>query len=148
MAINMTRRTSNANCAPVPTTAERRTRLHGGLNTSPCTSFQPDSSFTSRSCNHQYQCQKWFYNLKNKENSVGQTAKRVTPANQILKLGQIKVEETYQALEIIIFTSILCIIISESPHQYHWDQTSEKNNHHERVEDGEPMDLQNEKRKT
>ena len=52
IANKTTRRTSNASWAPVPTTAERITKLRGGRKTSPCTSFQPDSSLTSLSCKH------------------------------------------------------------------------------------------------
>ena len=48
----------------------------------------------------------------------------------------------YQCLQIILLTGIFGIIIAESSHQNHWDQASEKNDHHKWVEDGEPMDLQ------
>jgi len=49
IANKMTRRTSSASWAPVPTTAERRAKLRGGRKTSPWTSFHPDSSLTSLS---------------------------------------------------------------------------------------------------
>lgn len=49
IANKITSRISAANCVPIPTRAERRTRLQGGRKTSPCTSFHPDSSLTSRS---------------------------------------------------------------------------------------------------
>jgi hypothetical protein len=49
IASKITRRISAANCVPIPTRDERRTRFLGGLKTSPCTSFHPDSSLTSLS---------------------------------------------------------------------------------------------------
>lgn len=50
-------------------------------------------------------------------------------------------EKHHQRLQIIIFPSIFRIVISKSPHQYHRNQTSEKDNHHEWVENWEPMNL-------
>ena len=37
-------------CEPLPTNTARNIPLRGGLNTSPCTSFQPNSSWASSCC--------------------------------------------------------------------------------------------------
>ena len=126
IANKMTRRTSNASWAPVPTMLESRTKLRGGRKTSPWTSFQPDSSLTSLSWEHRWNC---------KENMNFQITE--------LSLKRKKKGSSYyhQSFQIIIFPSILCIVISQSSHQDHWHQTSEKDNHHEWIENREPMDL-------
>ncbi len=52
IATTMMSKMSNESWAPVPTSADRSTKLLGTLNTSPWTSFHPDSSLTSLSCRH------------------------------------------------------------------------------------------------
>lgn len=52
IARRMTSKISIASWAPVPTKADKRTRFRGDRNTSPWTSFQPDSSLTSLSCRY------------------------------------------------------------------------------------------------
>jgi hypothetical protein len=49
MAKTITSRIRAANWVPIPTSAERNIKLRGGRNTSPWTSFHPDSSLTSLS---------------------------------------------------------------------------------------------------
>lgn len=53
-----------------------------------------------------------------------------------------KKKKLYQGLHVIIFTSIFCVIIAKSAHQNHRHQPSEENNHHDGIENREPMNLQ------
>ena len=48
----------------------------------------------------------------------------------------------------VVFLAVSSIIFLEGSHQNHADQTNQENDHHERVEDGEPVNLHNNKNKT
>lgn len=133
IASKMTRRTSNASWAPVPTTAERTTKLLGGRKTSPWTSFQPDSSLTSLS---------WI------RGNVGIGINTILLFSKLLpkkKKSTSRWRDHYQSFQIIIFSCIFCIVIPQCTHQYHWHQASKEDNHHEWVKNWEPMDLQTER---
>ena len=41
----------------------------------------------------------------------------------------------------VVLLGISCVIFPQGPHQDHGDKTHQEDDHHERVEDGEPVNL-------
>ena len=46
-----------------------------------------------------------------------------------------------QIVEIVVF-AVASVVFSQGPEENHADQSDEEQNHHERIEDGKPMDLE------
>ena len=48
---------------------------------------------------------------------------------------------THQAVQVVLLPGVLGVVVAQRAHEDHGDEASEENDHHEGVEDGEPMDL-------
>jgi len=48
---------------------------------------------------------------------------------------------TNQVIQLLL-SAVSSVVLPQSPHEDHTDQANQKDDHHERIEDGEPVNLQ------
>ena len=51
------------------------------------------------------------------------------------------VDVSFHGIQIVLLSRVFRVIVSQRSHQNHRYQTGQKDNHHERIEDGKPVDL-------
>ena len=85
----------------------------------------------------------WCTNFREKEISWGEGSFSVLTLLLHLSTSFLSINvlcTTNQVIEVIIST-VSGIVLAQSPHHDHADQTNQEDDHHKGVEDGEPVDL-------